>query len=70
MATRKLVTRVVDALPIRIAPVPGVVEPNPPCGGRWLRDADGGLSPADAETAAAAGLAWPAAEQPEPTREP
>ncbi len=45
----------------RIEPVDGV-ELNPPCGGHWLRDADGGLTPADAPTAAAAGLAWPAAE--------
>ena len=42
----------------RIEPVKGA-DVNPPCGGSWLRDADGGLSPADADTAAAAGLAWP-----------
>ena len=37
------------------------LELNPPCGGSWLRDADGGLSPADAATAAGAGLDWPVA---------
>ncbi|MCU0963536.1 MAG: hypothetical protein MUF08_00430 [Burkholderiaceae bacterium] len=68
MPTRKLVTTVVDALPVRLAPRRGV-ELNPPCGGRWLRDADGGLSPADQETAAAAGLAWPAADDTEPTKD-
>ena len=31
---------------------------DPPSGGRWLREADGGLVPADADTAAGAGLAW------------
>lgn len=40
-----------DGAPIDLAP---------PCGGSWIRDADGGLSPADESTAAAAGLAWPA----------
>lgn len=47
----------------RIEPVPGPdgqpAELSPPCGGRWLRHADGALSPADASTAQAAGLAWP-----------
>lgn len=28
----------------------------PPCGGSWVREADGGLSPADEATALAAGL--------------
>jgi hypothetical protein len=41
-----------------------VVAPNPPCGGYWLRDADGGLTPADATTAAAAGLKWPTKADP------
>lgn len=31
----------------------------PATGGSWLRDADGGLTPADADTAAGAGLEWP-----------
>lgn len=44
--------------PTRIAPTADNPEPRPPCGGEWLRDADGGLTPADAATAAAAGLAW------------
>lgn len=34
------------------------VELNPPCGGSWQRDADGGLLPADEQTAKAAGLQW------------
>lgn len=34
------------------------VEQGPPCAGRWLRQVDGSLLPADADTAAAAGLAW------------
>lgn len=42
-----------------IDPATGLpVELNPPCGGSWLRDADGGLTPADQETAEAAGLDW------------
>lgn len=51
------------ALPERIAPAldsngqPS--ELNPPTAGRWRRDADGGLTPADEATASAAGLAWP-----------
>lgn len=49
----------------RIPPIEGA-DVNPPCGGRWLRDPDGGLTPADAETAAAAGLQWPAAEPTDP----
>ena len=52
-----------DSLPSRIEPVMGEdgkpVELAPPCGTRWIRDVDGGLTPADADTAAAAGLAWP-----------
>ena len=39
---------------------------DPPCAGRWLREADGGLVPADAATAAAAGLAWPGLIQLDP----
>lgn len=50
-------------LPTRIEPVPGPdgqpLDLGPPCGGRWLRHADGGLAPADAGTAQDAGLAWP-----------
>ena len=49
-------------LPRRIPPQLGAdgapLELSPPHGGRWLRDADGGLSPADADTAAGAGLAF------------
>jgi hypothetical protein len=30
----------------------------PPTGGSWLRDADGGLTPADKATADGAGLDW------------
>lgn len=33
----------------------------PPAGGSWIRDADGGLTPADEATAKGAGLDWPAA---------
>ncbi len=44
-------------------------ELNPPCGGSWARDADGGLTPADEATARAAGL-WddlePATQAPAP----
>ena len=49
--------------PTRIEPALGddgqPVELAPQAGGQWVRDADGGLSPADAATAAGAGLAWP-----------
>lgn len=38
-----------------------LIPPNPPVSGFWRRDSDGGLSPKDADTAARAGLAWPAA---------
>lgn len=55
--------QVAPPAPSRIPPVLDAdgapVELNPPFGGRWLRDADGGLSPADEATATAAGLAWP-----------
>jgi hypothetical protein len=44
---------------MRGAPVPELV---PPCAGRWLREPDGGLAPADPDTAAAAGLDWFAAD--------
>lgn len=47
-------------LPARFEPTEETPEPMPPSGGNWVRDADGGLSPADAVTAAAAGLRWPA----------
>ena len=43
----------------RIEPIKGV-ELNPQSGGCWVRDDDGGLTPADPHTAAAAGLSWPA----------
>ena len=50
-------------LPTRCEPVLGADgipwDLLPPCGGHWLRDVDGGLSPADEGTARAAGLAWP-----------
>lgn len=56
-------------VPVRVSDQPTRIEPqldaqgqpteqNPPCAGRWLRQQDGGLLPADADTAAAAGLAW------------
>lgn len=59
-----------NATPAEAAPAAQRIEPrlaenghslelSPPCGGRWLRDADGGLRPADTDTARAAGLAWP-----------
>lgn len=44
--------------PTRIPPTEAAPEPRPPCGGSWIRDADGGLTPGDAETALAAGLDW------------
>lgn len=54
-----------SAQPTRIPPVllpDGTpADLTPPTSGNWLRDADGGLTPADADTAALAGLAWPAA---------
>ncbi len=46
----------------RIEPREDGLELAPPSGGSWVRDPDGGLSPADAATAVAAGLDWP--EQP------
>lgn len=50
------------AAPTRCEPVRGAdgvaADLLPPCGGCWLREADGGLRPADAGTAHAAGLAW------------
>lgn len=46
----------------------GAPEVQPPCGGSWLRLADGGLQPADADTAARAGLLQPNA-QPDPAQE-
>lgn len=51
----------------RIAPPEDGAELFPPCGGTWLRDEAGGLTPADAATAALAGL--PAIE-PEPAPAP
>lgn len=44
--------------PTCIPPTEANPEPRPPCGGSWIRDADGGLTPGDADTAQAAGLAW------------
>jgi len=42
---------------------------NPPCGGNWTRDNDGGLTPADESTATAAGLEWaPAAPATPPVK--
>jgi hypothetical protein len=47
------------------------VELNPPSGGSWLRDADGGLTPADAATASGAGLDWGADPAPQdPSADP
>lgn len=50
-------------LPARIEPSLGAngqpLEQSPAVAGRWLRHADGGLAPADAATADAAGLARP-----------
>lgn len=43
----------------RIPPSGGPSPVMPPTGGSWTRDADGGLTPGDAQTAAAAGLTWP-----------
>lgn len=37
------------------APAAGV-EIDPPCGGSWIRNADGSLTPADEYTALASGL--------------
>lgn len=49
----------------RIPPTEAAPQPRPPCGGSWIRDEDGGLTPGDADTAAAAGLAWqPTPDQP------
>ncbi len=42
----------------RIEPDAEGREVMPPCGGSWVREEDGGLRPADKETAEAAGLAW------------
>lgn len=53
----------------RIPPTAAVPAPNPACGGRWLRDADGGLTPADEPTATAAGLRWPAEPPADPDPE-
>ena len=51
-------------MPYRISPNPEAgVEVAPPSGGCWLRDADGGLTPADQETAQGAGLDWPVPAQ-------
>lgn len=47
--------------PTRIEPklVGGmVVDQDPPCGGSWMRDHDGGLTPLDKYAAEGAGLAW------------
>lgn len=51
------------AQPSRILPRTGAdgkpLDIDPPAGGSWLRDPDGGLRPADETTAAGAGLAAP-----------
>lgn len=47
-------------MPKRIAPTQQTPEPMPQTSGAWVRDADGGLRPLDAATAAQAGLDWPA----------
>lgn len=47
-----------ETKPNRILPTDANPEPLPPCGGSWRRGEDGGLSPTDAATAEAAGLAW------------
>lgn len=54
-------------IPPNIDPATGKpVELNPPTGGSWIRDADGGLTPADEATARGAGL-W---DEPEQAAEP
>lgn len=40
----------------RIEPTDQQPEPVPPTSGNWVREADGGLRPADDETARTAGL--------------
>ena len=40
----------------RIEPTEANPMPDPPCGGSWTREADGGLVPADEATAIRAGL--------------
>lgn len=47
----------------RIEP-PAEGEAMPPCGGSWVREADGGLRPRDEATAKDAGLHWPAPKAP------
>lgn len=49
-----------DAAPARIEPTKSMPQPMPATGGKWVRQADGGLAPADESTARAAGLSWPA----------
>lgn len=49
----------------RIEPTEHNPLPSPPCSGNWLRDDDGGVRPADARTAADAGLAPPPNHEPE-----
>lgn len=57
--------------PTRILPTESTPEPRPPCGGSWIRDADGGLTPGDAATAQAAGLDWaPPADARDTTDQP
>lgn len=59
--------------PTRIEPVLDAVgQPvhlDPPSGGSWQRDADGGLSPADEGTALLAGLRWPSSSTDVPHQE-
>ena len=58
-----MATRIVPPDRPRGTPAPELV---PPCAGRWLREPDGGLVPADPDTAAAAGLDWLAVAAPTP----
>lgn len=44
--------------PTRIPPAADGSDVTPTAGGSWTRDADGGLTPGDAQTAHAAGLRW------------
>lgn len=49
------------------------IELNPPTGGSWRRDADGGLTPLDEQTAKGAALQWgdaPAEPAPEIVADP
>lgn len=56
--------------PKRIEPKEPGHEPMPESGGTWFRDADGGLTPGDAQTAADAGLAWGDEPEEQPNTDP